>query len=209
MQTLRLIRVARHADDEAEPGPGSFVELTGEHSLFALVLSADGLLSAQPIAAAAHGCDEGTPVAYVRRQQQDEAEVWFVAPCSPSFSLNGQAPPLQLTTLEPGALLSIGTTFWLASLLWSPIPAAAPEYLAEKRCPVCGGELKLAPIVQCLCGRWVHLERPDVPDDPDALNCFFEGGQCGSCGHPATLDTQCVPEPTAALVGAAESDDAW
>jgi hypothetical protein len=103
-------------------------------------------------------------------------------------------------------LLSLGDEFWVVSNVWSPEPIVAPPELADKNCPVCGLELGCAPVVACLCGNYMHLERPDDPNDPEALNCYLTKAQCGACQRPTGLEPQVVPEiPEALLV--AEVDE--
>ena len=64
-----------------------------------------------------------------------------------------------------------------------------------KVCPMCGDRLGVAPVVACVCGRFLHLERPESPEDEAALNCFLVAKVCGNCGQPTTLQPQLVPEP--------------
>jgi hypothetical protein len=207
MTTLRLIPVARDVCGESKR-TGDLVELAGTHAAYGLRQATAGKLVAEPLESAETPDDNY--VAILRRETHGDNESWFLLRRSHRVGVNGITPTLPLMVLEPGALLSLEDRFWMASLLWIPTPATAPDDLADKKCPVCGGELKLAPVVKCLCGRWVHLEKPDTPDDPDALNCFFEGGRCGSCGHPATLAPQVIPEPPAALIGRTdEADEEW
>ena len=72
-------------------------------------------------------------------------------------------------------------------------PFDAPAELAAKPCPVCGAPLGEAPVVQCACGRCMHLEKPDTPGDDEALNCFLAVGVCGGCHQPTSLDPQVNP----------------
>jgi len=67
----------------------------------------------------------------------------------------------------------------------------------------------MAPVVQCACGRWTHLERPEQPQSPDALNCYLAAGTCGDCGRAATLKPQIVPEPPEKLLPAAAGQPGW
>jgi hypothetical protein len=99
-----------------------------------------------------------------------------------------------MTSLEPGMLLSAGTHRWLVVLEWIPQPETVPAALADRPCPVCGAALKLAPVCQCVCQRYAHLEAPDEPNNKNALNCFLRG-PCGLCGRIASLEPVLVPEP--------------
>jgi hypothetical protein len=132
---------------------------------------------------------------------------WDLITCSEQLAVNG-LPCLPLVALEPGDLLAIGERFWLISSLWQPEAVEAPAELRDKPCPVCGGELGLAPVVQCGCGRWAHLEKPSAPDDQDALNCYLAAGRCGGCGRVASLEPQIFPEVSHQLAGGtADADD--
>jgi hypothetical protein len=119
---------------------------------------------------------------------------WILIACSMQLAVNGQSPVLPATVLELGDLLTIGEQGWMVSSLWQPRPMDAPDELRTKPCPVCGGALGTAPVVECACGRWSHLENAANIDDPNALNCFLQAGQCGECGRRASLDPQIVPE---------------
>jgi hypothetical protein len=122
------------------------------------------------------------------------APSWMLIARSNHIGLNGQTPTLPIAAIGPGDLLSIGEQCWMVSSLWRPEPIDAPAELRDKPCPVCGGELGVARVVQCSCGRWSHLENPDAPDDPNALNCFLKAGACGECGRRASLEPQMIPE---------------
>jgi hypothetical protein len=117
-------------------------------------------------------------------------------------------PPLAAAVIEPGALLAVSERYWLISSLWLPERMEAPAELRDKPCPVCGGELGLAPVVQCGCGRWTHFENPSAPADKNALNCFIVAGTCGACGRSASLEPQVFPDVSALLAGhPADGDD--
>ena len=126
---------------------------------------------------------------------------WFVMGCCGDLMVNGVSP-LELMRVDRGALLSLGGHCWWAASIWRPQPAAAPAELAARPCPVCGGPLSLAPVVQCPCGRWTHLERPEQADSPDALNCYLAAAKC-DCGRAASLEPQISPQPPGKLLAAA------
>ena len=106
----------------------------------------------------------GAPLALLRCQGPVGSRQWYIVSLAEQVGLNGTTPALPVARLEPGDLLSVGTRQWLVTVLWTPEPGPAPASLAEKPCPVCGGPLGLAPVVQCVCGgRWTHLERPENP----------------------------------------------
>ncbi len=134
---------------------------------------------------------------------------WYLVPLSDELAVNGVAPLLSICRIEPGSLIAYRDWCWFAAQRLAPTPVEAPADMAEKTCPVCDGELKLAPVVQCTCGRWTHLERPDVPEDPEALNCFLSARQCGLCHKPASLKPVLVPEPSARLLPPLSSEDTW
>ncbi len=124
---------------------------------------------------------------------------WLLTPLSEELLHNG-IRPLPLAIIEPGEVLAFEGQCWLTSELWQPTPAPAPEKIAEKECPVCGGALKLAPVIQCPCGRYYHLEHPETPDDPQALNCYLTAGMCGLCERKPSLDPQFLPLPPEELI---------
>jgi hypothetical protein len=126
---------------------------------------------------------------------------WWLVPRHASLAINGVAP-LPLAALEPGDLLSVGPAWWLVASLWEPEPGPAPAELAEKQCPVCGGALALAPVCQCPCGRYYHLESPGAsPADDEVLNCYL-AGPCGLCGRQPTLEPVLWPDPPDKLFSA-------
>lgn len=116
---------------------------------------------------------------------------WWLVPKSAVMELNG-IRPLPLATIEPGDLLTAGNRCWLVTMLWTLQPAPAPEHVAARECPVCGGPLSLAPVVRCPCGRYYHLEKPDDPGDSQSLNCFLTG-PCGVCHREASLEPKFLP----------------
>jgi hypothetical protein len=133
------------------------------------------------------------------RESANSNSQWLLAPLSPRVMHNG-IRPLSLTIVEPGDVLAFENQRWLTSELWRPSPAPAPEKIAEKECSVCGGALKLAPVIQCPCGRSYHLEHPETPDDPQSLNCYLSAGMCGLCERKPSLDPQFLPVPPEELI---------
>lgn len=188
---------------EAESTP--IQELPGTGASFALRLQDNGRLRAtrvengiENIAAAG---SSGDIVALLRHCCNLRDSAWVFVACASNVALNGLAPPLAVAVIEPGMLLAIGERHWLVSSLWRPEAVQAPDELRDKPCPVCGGELGLAPVVQCGCGRWTHLENASAPHDKDALNCFTAAGTCGGCGRRASLEPQMFPEVSELLAG--------
>lgn len=116
---------------------------------------------------------------------------WWLVPHSRNVALNG-VRPLSLAVVEPGDLLTAGTHRWLITTLWSPQSAPAPEAIKNRECPVCGGKLEVAPVVRCPCGRYYHLEKPDDPDNKDALNCYLSGA-CSVCHRAPSLEPVFLP----------------
>ena len=131
---------------------------------------------------------------------------WYLVTPHASIGINGTSPVLPVARVEPGDLLSIGDRFWFVSTLLRPELMDAPAELRDKPCPVCGGELGLAQVVQCSCGRWMHLERPDDPDAADALNCFLAAGRCGGCGRQSSLEPIIIPAVPERMTAALDDD---
>jgi hypothetical protein len=128
---------------------------------------------------------------------------WLLLRRDRELQVNG-VPVLPLATLEPGSLIAAGRRRWLVTSLWRPLPFPAPDAVKDVDCPVCGAPLSAAPVIQCPCGRYMHLENPDQPDDAQALNCYLLAGTCGMCGRPSNLDPSLLPSPDETLVS---SDD--
>lgn len=124
---------------------------------------------------------------------------WWLVPRSPQLLLDG-SPALPLAALDGGMLLMHGGQRWWLSSVWTPRPRPAPASVAKRNCPVCGGELELAPVLQCPCGRYYHLEDPDRRNDPQLLNCYLSG-PCGLCAHEPSLEPALLPDPGEALLG--------
>lgn len=138
--------------------------------------------------------DAGTDLlAELKLGDSPSGVTWWLAPRVPALTINGLAP-LPLAALEAGDLLAVGPQHWFVAALWIVQPQPAPDSLADRPCPVCGGALSLAPVCQCPCGRYYHLEKPGASDDEDALNCYL-AGPCGLCGREPTLDPQLLPDP--------------
>jgi len=123
---------------------------------------------------------------------------WFLIPRWCLLTVNG-VRPLGLAALDAGAILACGHWRWLVTSQWAPSPRPVPEALAKRECPVCGGELGLAPIVRCQCGRYYHLENPRDRDNPALLNCYLSG-PCGLCGAEPSLESKLFPEPDEKLL---------
>lgn len=132
--------------------------------------------------------------------QQAQRE-WLLLRRDRTLQLNG-VPVLPVASLEPGHLLAVGSHRWLVASLWKPTPRPAPLAVMNSDCPVCGAPLSAAPVVQCPCGRYMHLEKPTEPNDPQALNCYLLAGTCGLCGRPPSLEPSLLPEPDETLVAA-------
>ncbi len=200
MNALQFTPVMREAHLPAE-NELPIRELSGIGASYALRLHHNGDLKAtrletgdETLADLSSDHEEGTVVALMRHCCDSRDSAWMLAVCMNRVGLNGLTPPLAVTIIEPGELLTIGDRCWLISSLWQPEPVEAPAELRDKPCPVCGGELGRAPVVQCGCGRWMHLENPSAPYDKEALNCYMSAGTCGGCGRRATLEPQMFPE---------------
>jgi hypothetical protein len=141
------------------------------------------------------GCEVASPLG----ELHPVGSSWFLLPSADGLLLNGSGP-LPLAAIDPGSLLAAGSETWFVTAEWAPEPQDAPPELADRPCPVCGRELKLARVVKCACGRYAHLEDPALPDDPNLLNCHL-AGPCGVCGRPPALDPVLIPEPPEQLVG--------
>jgi hypothetical protein len=191
---------APHAESAMFP-PGersAVLRRTGEYALQCVPLPGDDLPDDS-------SDSDNNLVAMLRAAGAGDARVWYLIPRNDALGVNGIAPPLGLVQLDPGAVLSLGTRSWLVVSVQQSQPAPAPAELADRDCPVCGGKLSITPVVQCGCGRWTHLERPDEPDSRDALNCYLASAACPDCGRAATLQPQITPEPPEKLVPADES----
>lgn len=160
-----------------------------------------GELAGLPAAARRSG-SRGVVVAELRSLDSSAGAAWWLTPRTPSLAVNG-VPPLSLAALDPGDLLSIDSHWWWVSSLWRTEPGPAPPAVADRPCPVCGGPLKAAPVCQCPCGRFFHLESPENTADEQALNCYL-AGPCGLCGRQPSLDPVLCPEPPARLIDIVE-----
>ena len=148
-----------------------------------------------------------TLLAQLRCVDEDDTRSWYLVPHTRKLALNSQVQLLPIVRLEAGTLLSIGQQYWLITTLWTPKQSDAPAQLAHKPCAVCGAALELSPVVQCSCGRWSHLERPEDPDDDEALNCYLISGHCGGCGREASLEAQTFPRLPAWLIDRRNDED--
>ncbi len=119
------------------------------------------------------------------------APTWWMIPRAESLALNG-VRVLPLAALEPGDFLTAGIHRWLITFHWTPEPIPAPEAVASRECPVCGGCLSLAPVIRCPCGRYYHLEKPEAPDDAKVLNCYLTG-RCRVCQREPSLEPRYLP----------------
>jgi hypothetical protein len=150
------------------------------------------------VAAPAASGESGSPgrlslVAELLGQAAQANPSWWLVPRSPALLINGMRP-LPLASLQAGDLLAAGAGSWLVTSQWSPEPLPAPAELADRPCPVCGGALRLAPVCQCPCGRFYHLESPAAKDGDQLLNCYL-AGPCGLCGRLPTLEPVLLLEP--------------
>ena len=120
---------------------------------------------------------------------------WFFLCAHERVTLNGQAPPLSLSTVELGTLLTCGPHAWLVTHLWQAQTMPVPDSYRDEACPVCAAPLHLAPVVRCYCGRLRHLQAiSDADVNVDAeFDCFLKSGGC-DCGMEATLEPQLLPE---------------
>lgn len=228
MKALQINPVIRACGprDSCRPAALTIEETGHDNAIWRLLLQEDGSLEAVgPMATAEQILEktvgETTTVTlrdalsttsrlqgFLRLRTDAGRANWFFVPASRRLGINGVTPPLPAVLLQPGTLLSLADEFWIVSSLWSPEPIDAPPDLAEKECPVCGLELKCSPVAACLCGNYMHLESPNQPDDPEALNCYLTKGICGSCQRPTSLEPQTVPEIPETLL-AFEVDDDW
>ncbi len=133
------------------------------------------------------------------RESANANPQWLFAPLSMHVMHNG-IRPLPLAIIEPGHVIAFEDQSWLITELWRPVPMPAPERIADKECSVCGGAMKLANVIQCPCGRYYHLENPETPDDPNALNCYLSAGMCGLCERKPSLEPQFLPVPPEELI---------
>ncbi len=181
--------------DGSRPSDAAIDYVDGQSAVFSLNL-ADGQWEACP--RQHHAADVGTgrnkPNALLCYQPIEGGAEWFVLDFSGQFTINDQ-PAFGIQRIAPGDLLCRGSESWFITERISPQPIDAPPSVRQKPCPTCGEKLGAAPVATCSCGRFLHLERPEAPDDPSALNCFLITKVCGGCGQPTTLEPQLVPEP--------------
>jgi hypothetical protein len=209
MQTLQFTPVMRDSRN-GQVAPTQIGDTPRVGESYALRLVEDGELKAIHIKhkeeLSAADLNGGDVVAHVRRCPVSHNSVWVFVRCAGNVALNG-LPPLAAAVLEPGDLLAIGDRSWLIASVWQPEAVDAPAEVRDKPCPVCGGALGIAPVVQCGCGRWAHLENASAPHDSNALNCYLAVGTCGGCGRRASLEPQVFPEVFDRLAGACVEQD--
>lgn len=187
------------------PQPGA-----GDAATFALERLAEGGLGHQRVAQPGAYRPAGNSVllGYLRFSNgngEGGSECVFVAH-QPHIVVNGITPTFPAVTLEPGALLSFRGEFWHYAIEWTPEVSEPPGHLRQKPCPVCGCPLEAAPAVQCLCGRWSHLQNPEMPEDPEALNCFLHAERC-QCQRKSSLTPLVEPELPSSLAANASWDE--
>jgi hypothetical protein len=153
---------------------------------------AAGVLVATSHDSQPHSPAESLLATVVSRMAATHAEPhWWLIPRTNLLALNG-VRMLPLAALEPGDFLTAGIHRWLVTVHWTPEPIAAPEAIASRECPVCGGCLSLSPVIRCPCGRYYHLEKPEAPDDANALNCYLTG-RCNVCQREPSLEARYLP----------------
>lgn len=137
--------------------------------------------------------DSARLIAELYMHPSTNGPVGYLIPRDRSLLVDG-ATPLPVAAVNPGSLLAVGRAGWLVTTRWQAVPGPAPAGVAERNCPVCGGPLKLASVVQCLCGRWYHLEKPGAAEGEAVLNCLL-AGPCGLCNREPSLEPVLYPEP--------------
>ena len=178
---------------------------------YALIRNTHGELTNRPVSAPGPSDPgiEGELVGYLwlAGRESEAAGTCVLVAHDPRMVVGGMAPPLPAVVLDPGTLLSFGGDLCHFAVRWTPEVSRPPEHLLKKPCPVCGCPLEAAPAVQCLCGRWTHLQNPDVPDDPEALNCFLHAEKC-QCQRKSSLAPLVEPELPESLASG-NSQDEW
>lgn len=166
-------------------------------------------LSVTASADAARARKHDSPALASLHSSQGDEPAWYLVPRTGQLRVNGQQP-LGLAAISAGDLISVGQNYWLVTRLWSPQRVNAPPELSGKPCPVCSGPLGQpgVQVVQCACGRWMHLERPERPGDPDALNCFLTCQVCGGCNQPTSLAARLIPQPSEKLCDEHQAESA-
>jgi hypothetical protein len=209
MKSLVFAPIVREAQDAAPIRP--IANSSAIPGWYKVLLHHDGELVLEGVDSTTqptHGSTGDLPVvAWLRVHLVDREPAWNLIPCIGELGLNNMPMCLPLANLEPGDLLTLGNRLWMAASLWKPERIDAPADLRGKPCPICGGQLGLAQVVECACGRWTHLENPSSPNDPAALNCYLAAGNCGGCGRPAILEAQVYPEIPDCLAAEWTDDD--
>ncbi len=177
------------------------VALTLSRETYGLRRSEAGCLIAHPLAdqATHHARSEADHLGTLYSVPTHHGCELFLLRTADGVQVNGRRP-LAVGRIQPGDLLAAEGHTWMVTLLWRPEPMEVPAELADKCCPVCGGQLALAPVVRHLCGRFYHFERPDRPAETDALNCYLAAGTCGGCESPLGLEPQMMPAHAASMI---------
>lgn len=145
--------------------------------------------------------DSHTPVGTLHYAAGEPFGTWFFLCSHPQVTLNGLAPPLSVSTLELGSLLTCGPHAWLVTHMWQAQPMPVPDNYRDETCPVCAAPLHLAPVVRCYCGRLLHLQPASSTEQPSEgdFDCFLKSGGC-DCGMEATLEPQLLPKRAARVL---------
>jgi hypothetical protein len=176
------------------------IEFSVPHArTFNLQLDANGALHVEPVSDRGYrprfAASEHDLVGTLHYAAGDPFGTWFFLCAHPQVTLNGLAPPLSVSTLELGSLLTCGPHAWLVTHMWQAQPMAVPDSYRNETCPVCAAPLHLAPVVRCYCGRLLHLQPASSSDAPaeGEFDCFLKSGGC-DCGMEATLEPQLLPK---------------
>jgi hypothetical protein len=174
------------------------LEFGGDHPYSVRLLTdSQGNLSARHVAPDGAGLTEPaagqTLLGLLHFPRADSESNCSFLCCHPAVTLDDRSPPLSLTTLSAGSILSVGEREWVVVHAWKATPGAAPAVYRDELCPVCSAPLSMAPVVQCYCGKFVHLQtaHDESPAD-DLLDCFLSAGRC-NCGIEPTLEPQLLP----------------
>jgi hypothetical protein len=197
--TLGFLPVIRPAGSPSPAGAAILPVLVplAVGSPMSLIADADGGLSVRPSSDVAD--EPGTLLAELKSRPSNGSDGWWLAARSRRLTVNGLLP-FALTLLSPGDLLAFDEHWWMTVSEWKAQTQPAPAEMAEKPCPVCGMALNIAPVVQCPCGRFYHLENAEASDPAEVLNCFL-AGPCRMCNRQPSLTPVLMPEPPAKLLG--------
>jgi len=202
MHAMRLTPIMQ-ADLQHTAPPITIEVAAGEQESFVLSYDAEGEFVLTPDK---RSCKVPNRLAAIWSVPVTGGRGWYLVTPHDSIGINSISPLLPVARLEPGDLLWMGNRFWFVSLLSQPEVMDAPAELRDKLCPVCGSELGLVQVVQCSCGRWMHLERPDDPEAVDALNCFLAAATCGGCGRQTSLEAVLIPAVPERMTAALDDD---